>query len=255
MLNNRTQICRFRHRQLAWIANAITAVAIAALRLSARPAIGISRADRTPPRNPPEAPAARCRSAGSRVGGIRRRGNPAALRLVPTSWPSPERNHAKKSGQRATAMSCVNTAPIDARTASTEKGSAQSSIRISPPAPAASPVLRIVPNCLDRAAPAPDPERRHRRSILQRGRRAADKRQAALRMSLPLNLLEDVSGRFDRFAARLFRRRGSRPRVGVSRSRLKKRRAAATDRPRHAPQVDVLKPFAGTSPSARRVFL
>ena len=35
--------------------------------------------------------------------------------------------------------------PIDARTASTDQGSALSSTRISPPAPVASPVLRIVP--------------------------------------------------------------------------------------------------------------
>jgi hypothetical protein len=39
----------------------------------------------------------------------------------------------------------VKIAPIDARTASTEKGSALSSIRISPPAPVASPVRRMVP--------------------------------------------------------------------------------------------------------------
>ena len=50
-----------------------------------------------------------------------------------------------KTSQRAVAICCVNTAPIDARTASTEKGSAQSSIRISPPAPTASPVRRMVP--------------------------------------------------------------------------------------------------------------
>ena len=85
------------------------------------------------------------------------------------------------SAQRAAAISCVNTAPIEARTASTEKGSAQSSIRISPPAPTASPVLQ------DRADIAgiaqrlrDDPERRRRPVDPRRARcRAGGRRRAA----------------------------------------------------------------------------
>ena len=50
-----------------------------------------------------------------------------------------------KSSHRVCTTCCVNTAPMLARTASTENGSAQSSSRISPPAPTASPVRSIVP--------------------------------------------------------------------------------------------------------------
>src|ERR1044072_175284 len=102
-----------------------------------------------------------------------------------------------KSSQRATAMACVNKAPIEVRTASTEKGSAQSSIRISPPAPTASPVLRMVPRV---------PGSRSACATIQSGaacRAGVDRAKAAgarLRFLLAADFVKDVLAGLDRLA-------------------------------------------------------
>ena len=100
-------------------------------------------------------------------------------------------------------MAWVKTAPIEARTASTENGSALSSTRISPPAPTASPVLRMVPIL---------PGSRSAWATIQMGAWSRSIRSSAvsgdaigaeqqLRIVLAAHLGEDVGAGLDRFAA------------------------------------------------------
>ena len=133
-------------RQLARTWNAITAAATAALRLSARPGhrdfdervalllIGGRQ---------PLLLIADQQEAGRAIVRLQ-----IVLRRLEAGADELARARAKpreKFVPRRRATACVKIAPMDARTASTEKGSAQSSIRIRPPAPTASPVRRIVP--------------------------------------------------------------------------------------------------------------
>jgi hypothetical protein len=85
---------------------------------------------------------------------------------------------------------------MEARTASTENGSALSSTRISPPAPAASPVLRIVPIL---------PGSRSAWATIHSGAAERSIRSSAeqhLRIVLAGHLRQDLGTGFDRFASR-----------------------------------------------------